>query len=95
MTTNASGLPTEHASHLVARQLAILRTTYPGWEIQRVYLGPGEVTWTATLRRDTTASMRAAGVAPHIERTDAPSLASVLALQAALIHNHRAHVWPA
>lgn len=73
------------------RQLSVLRSTYPGWEIQHM-LGAtsGTGTWTAELRRPRTPAMAAAGVEMDISRPDAASLASALARQAELIHTARA-----
>ncbi|NUW35048.1 hypothetical protein HTZ77_26990 [Nonomuraea sp. SMC257] len=72
------------------RQLAVLRSTYPGWEIQRVIITANEAEFTAKLRRPITAAMAAAGVEAQITEPDAASLASALSQQAALIHNCRA-----
>ncbi|WP_344575689.1 hypothetical protein [Nonomuraea roseoviolacea] len=50
-----------------------------------------EAEFTAKLRRPITSAMAAAGVGAEVTEPDAPSLASALSQQAALIHNCRAY----
>ena len=83
-----------HQAESLSRQLAVLRSTYPGWEIQRIIGEPEGDTWTAELRRELTCQMRVAGVKEHISAPDAMSLAATLSQQVALIHHHRARSWP-
>ncbi|MFG1707235.1 hypothetical protein ACFLIM_28965 [Nonomuraea sp. M3C6] len=78
---------------LVERQLDVLRTTYPAWEIHFLTDGPSVGRWTAELRRPLTPQMVAAGVRQRIASPDAVTLASALAHQASLIHNRRSRHW--
>ncbi|MFG3437879.1 hypothetical protein ACGF0J_11630 [Nonomuraea sp. NPDC047897] len=93
--TTPQHLPIGTEACRAVQQLAVLRTTYPGWEIHRILDSPERATWTATLRREVTPIMRSDGVEQHVERPDVPSLASALAHQVALLHNHRALKRPA
>lgn len=81
-------------SDLEGRQLAALRVTYPAWEISYGGDGPHMGRWTAELRRQITAPMRAAGIRQLIQSPDAVTLASTLAHQTSLIHGRRALAWP-
>ncbi|MGW0801961.1 hypothetical protein [Nonomuraea sp. NPDC002799] len=82
------GAPAEVDLLLIARQLDVLRSTYPAWEIQVRVDGPCVARWTAELRRPVTALMSAAGVRERVCSPDAITLASALAHQASLIHRH-------
>ncbi|MFG3439953.1 hypothetical protein ACGF0J_22120 [Nonomuraea sp. NPDC047897] len=73
-----------------ARQLSVLSATYPGWEIQHNGDAPAEEAWKAVLLHPLTPMLAKVGVEQTITRPDAPSLASALQCQVALIHNERA-----
>jgi hypothetical protein len=89
-----TGGPIESLCRQAVRQLVVLRSTYPGWEIQHVIGGPEIDRWTAVLRREMTGRMLAAGVRERVEAPDATALASALSHQVTLLHNARAHTWP-
>lgn len=79
---------------LAARQLAVLSSTYPGWEISYDTDSSGRQCWTAELVGEITDRMRAAGVVKHLRREGCPELASALGRQAVLIHTNRVNfVW--
>lgn len=84
--------PIEPSSRRAARQLAVLRTTYPGWDIHHVIGEPEASRWTAALRRKVTGRMKAAGIEERIEAPAAEALAARLSHQAALMHGRR-NVW--
>ncbi|MEW9546898.1 hypothetical protein [Nonomuraea sp. NPDC050783] len=86
-----SGRPTDADALHAGRQLAVLRTTYPGWEID--HLADRPAPWTAVLRRPVTAGLLAAGVRRRLDGPDAVTLASALAHQASLLHNQRLETW--
>ncbi|MEO3873568.1 hypothetical protein ABGB18_32560 [Nonomuraea sp. B12E4] len=88
-----AGRPLESDGQFMARQLDVLRTTYPGWEIHLGADGPGAARWTAELRRPVTAQMLAAGMRERLVSHDAVTLASALAHQACLLHRRSSH-WP-
>ncbi|TMR98047.1 hypothetical protein [Nonomuraea basaltis] len=90
----AAGSPAEGDAHLTGRQLDVLRTTYPAWEIHYLVDAPDAARWTAELRRPITVRMSAAGIRQRIGSPDAVTLASTLAHQASLIHNERVEAWP-
>jgi len=81
--------PIESLSRRSVRQLAALRSTYPGWEIQRIIGGPEVEKWTAKLRDGLAERAGAARVKKRVEAPDAVSLASALSHQATLLHNAR------
>lgn len=70
-----------------ARQLSVLRNTYPAWEIDRAEDASGLMWWTAELRQTFTFEIAAAGVMKSVRQPDAIALASTLAWQSALLHN--------
>lgn len=84
----------ESPSHRAVHQLAVLRSTYPGWKIQHITGGSESDTWTARLRRERTQRMRNAGVKEHLEAPDAVSLGAMLSQQVALVHDTKACSWP-
>ncbi|MGW0810702.1 hypothetical protein [Nonomuraea sp. NPDC002799] len=89
----------QHARHLLtqaelqlevrARQLSVLRNTYPGWGIAYEPDSTGRMWWTARLGHQITLEEATAGVLPFIQCQDAIAIATTLAWQAALIHNAR------
>ncbi|MEV1241620.1 hypothetical protein ACIBO2_15140 [Nonomuraea sp. NPDC050022] len=76
---------------LRGRQLSVLCSTYPGWEIDFGRSVSGQMWWTAELRKAVTVEMVAAGVVQCVRQPDAIALAATLAWQSALVHNCRAH----
>jgi hypothetical protein len=70
-----------------ARQLSVLRNTYPAWDIDRERDPSGQVWWTACPRRRLTVEMVTAGVVRTVRQPDAIALASALAWQSHLIHS--------
>lgn len=56
-----------------ARQLSVLRNTYPAWDIDRERDPSGQVWWTACLRRRLTAELVTAGVVPERCASPAPN----------------------
>lgn len=76
-------------AEILPRQLAALRATYPGWNINFEYLPNGARLWRAELIRLFTIELKLAGVVAIIECLDPYSLSSALAHQVALIHNNR------
>lgn len=74
---------------ILPRQLAVLRATYPGWNIDFKWEPNGGPCWRAELIRLFTIELKLAGVMPIIECLDPYSLSSALAHQVALIHNNR------
>lgn len=89
-----TGSSAESETQLAGRQLEVLRTTYPAWEIQVRTDEPGATRWTAVLRRPITAQMAAAGLRRRICGPDAITLAGALAHQVSLLHNRRSGRWP-
>lgn len=75
---------------LKPRQLDVLRTTYPGWEIWYGYDSAGRLWWVADLRRPLTAAMQAAGVLARVQCRDPIELASALAWQVSYVHRSQA-----
>lgn len=71
------------------RQISVLRTTYPAWNISYEHDASGYLWWTAELLRPLTAELVAAGVMSPVRREDAIALASTLAWQSALLHSVR------
>ncbi|SDH85352.1 hypothetical protein [Nonomuraea jiangxiensis] len=84
--------PPDDDGRFVGRQLDVLRTTYPAWEIRLGVDGLGAARWTAELRRPVTAQLLAAGVRERVAGPDAVTLASALAHQMYLLHR-RARPW--
>ncbi|MGW0807638.1 hypothetical protein [Nonomuraea sp. NPDC002799] len=94
----------QHARHLLAqaelqldmraRQLSVLRNTYPGWSIAYEPDSTGRMWWTARLSHQITLEEATAGVLPFIQCQDAIALATTLAWQAALIHNAQSRQGP-
>ncbi|MCF6471690.1 hypothetical protein FAF44_25315 [Nonomuraea sp. MG754425] len=82
--------PSEGEGPLLGRQLDVLRTTYPAWEIDFRADAPATTRWTAVLRRPVTARLSAGGVRARIGCQDAFTLASALSHQCCLLHNGRA-----
>ncbi|MEV4553914.1 hypothetical protein [Nonomuraea wenchangensis] len=76
------------------RQLAMLRHTYPAWEIEREQDELGQVWWTARLVPVFTAASAKAGVRPVVQEPDAIALAGTLAWQTALLRNARSRTRP-
>ncbi|MFG1958840.1 hypothetical protein [Nonomuraea sp. NPDC049028] len=76
---------------LRGRQLLVLRSTYPGWDIDFERDSTGQLWWTAELYKAVTLEMVAAGVVQCVRQPDAIALAATLAWQSALVHNCRAH----
>ena len=74
---------------LRARQLAVLCTTYPAWDVDCERDPSGHLWWTAELRRPITLELVTAGVMRTVQREDAIALASALAWQSALVHSVR------
>ena len=74
---------------LRGRQLSVLRSTYPGWDIDYESDGSGRMWWTAELRRMPTLEMATAGVMRSVRQEDAIALVSTLAWQSALLHTTR------
>jgi hypothetical protein len=85
--------PAESDGLLVGRQLDVLRSTYPAWEIHHRLDGPSTARWTAELRRPITAQLAAAGVRERVGAPDAVTLASTLAHQSSLLHTWRSGTW--
>ncbi|MFI7452397.1 hypothetical protein ACIBQX_33225 [Nonomuraea sp. NPDC049714] len=82
------------------RQLAVLRGTYPAWDIALERDSTERLWWTAVSRRPLTVELMAEGVMRIVRCEDAIALATALAWQSALINNveNRAgspHVRPA
>ncbi|MEV4168503.1 hypothetical protein [Nonomuraea sp. NPDC049709] len=88
-----AGSPPENDHPLARRQLEVLRSTYPAWEIHFRIDAAGAPRWTAELRRPVTAQLTANGVRERIGGPDAITLASALAHQSSLLHNGRT-AWP-
>ncbi|MFI7126748.1 hypothetical protein ACIBQ1_13720 [Nonomuraea sp. NPDC050153] len=72
-----------------ARQLSVLRNTYPSWDIDRERDPSGQVLWTARLRQRLTVEMVTAGAVQSVRQPDAIALASALSWQSYLIHSGR------
>ncbi|MCK2221384.1 hypothetical protein MF672_047415 [Actinomadura sp. ATCC 31491] len=89
-----SGPSTDADAQLPWRQLAVLRSTYPAWEIDYLADPPVPDPWTATLRRPVAERSSARGVRRRLDAPDAVTLASALAHQATLLHNQRLELWP-
>lgn len=75
------------AQDLSARQLSVLRHTYPAWDITYERDASGHMWWIAKLRRPFTLELATAGVMSPVRREDAIALASTLAWQSALVHS--------
>ncbi|MFG1709258.1 hypothetical protein ACFLIM_39310 [Nonomuraea sp. M3C6] len=72
-------------------ELDQLRTTYPGWDIDRERDFMGGEWGAAELRQPLTQELVDAGVVKRIRRSDAVELSSTLAWQSALVHRSP---WP-
>ncbi|MGI5283555.1 hypothetical protein ACQEVF_09510 [Nonomuraea polychroma] len=72
-----------------ARQLSVLRNTFPGWDIDRERGLSGQEWWTAQRRQKLTVELVTAGAMQTVRRSDAIALASALAWQSHLIHGGR------
>ncbi len=70
-----------------ARQLSVLRNTYPAWDIDRERDSSGQAWWTARLCRQLTVEMVTAGVVRTGRRPDPIALMSALVWQSHLIHS--------
>ncbi len=68
------------------RDLDVLRTNYPGWNIYRRRDQNGRERWVAELISVITPEMREAGAVATIDLSDAVALTSVLSWQTALLH---------
>lgn len=88
---NARNVVVEAALHqdVQARQLSVLRNTYPAWDIDIEPDAFGCPRWVALLRRRVSVRLTTAGVVQSLWREDAIALASTLAWQAALLHSVR------
>ncbi|MFI7618696.1 hypothetical protein ACIBP6_46475 [Nonomuraea terrae] len=80
---------------LVERQLHVLRTTYPAWDVRFRPDVPAGGRWTAVLGRPLTAQLAAGGVRKRLAAPDAITLASALAHHTTLLHARRRPAWPA
>lgn len=69
------------------QQLAVLRGTYPAWDIALERDSVERLWWIAVPRRPLTVELVAEGVAPIVRGEDAIALATALAWQATLINN--------
>ncbi|MFC4006855.1 hypothetical protein ACFOY2_06465 [Nonomuraea purpurea] len=67
------------------RQLAVLRNTYPAWNIDLVQDVAGAACWVATLCCELTPALVRAGVFKTIRQSDAIALAATLAWQSSLL----------
>ncbi|MGW0806807.1 hypothetical protein [Nonomuraea sp. NPDC002799] len=83
----------EERERLRARQLDVLRSTYPGWEITYRRDAAGGEWWDAELRRVITERMLNIGVVKTVHHRDAIALAATLSCQAALVHACRTQIW--
>ncbi|WP_157548015.1 hypothetical protein [Nonomuraea candida] len=72
-----------------ARQLAVLRRTYPEWAIACETDASGQAWWTARLLQEVSLEMATAGVDRTVRRSTAVSLAAALTLQTALVRSRR------
>jgi hypothetical protein len=75
---------------LKARQLTLLESEYPGWDITYSTDEAGHDRWQATLRRELTKPMRHLGVVETVEQDSAIGLASALSGQSAKLAQIRA-----
>ncbi|MEU7740247.1 hypothetical protein [Nonomuraea sp. NPDC049158] len=60
----------------MAGQLSVLRSTYPGWDIDFERDSSGQLWWTAELRKAVTLEMVATGVVQCVRQPDAIALAA-------------------
>jgi hypothetical protein len=71
------------------RQLAMLRTDFPAWDIELDTETCRALKWTAVLRQELDARMRKAGIRERIECDSPYDLHRELSRQVTLIHNSR------
>lgn len=69
------------------QQLAVLRGTYPAWDIALAHDRTGKLWWTAVPSRSLTIELMAEGAARMVRREDAIALAAALAWQSTLMGN--------
>jgi hypothetical protein len=73
---------------LIARQLSVLRNTYPLWDVDLDRDLLDRAWWTAVLRRTVTLDMARAGILHTVRARDAIALAATLAWQSSLVEFH-------
>jgi hypothetical protein len=73
---------------LTARQLLVLRNTYPLWDVDLDRDLSDQLWWTAVLRRTVTLDMARAGILHTVRTRDAIALAATLAWQSSLVSYH-------
>lgn len=81
----------EHARALAerdlrARQLDVLRNTYPAWTVHTETDDNGALVWVASLAFPYTSELKRAGVYQVIRQPDAIALAAALAWQSACLY---------
>lgn len=81
------------SADLAKRQLEVLSTDYPGWDITCSAGPSGDKRWTATLIQELTPLLANAGVVEVVNRDSAMSLGSALTHQARLLHSVRRQAW--
>ncbi|MCW2880965.1 MAG: hypothetical protein JWQ95_5065 [Sphaerisporangium sp.] len=85
--TNQERAVLRRVALLVDQQLAVLRRTYPAWQIRRIIWPDGTPGgWRATRYATLTPAQRAAGLIPSIARRDAVALVMELAVQDEIAH---------
>ncbi|WP_146178172.1 hypothetical protein [Nonomuraea fuscirosea] len=72
------------------RDLDVLRTNYPGWNIYRRRDQNGRERWVAELISVITPEMKEAGAVATIDLSDAVALAAALSWQTDVLHQFRA-----
>ncbi|MFG1696897.1 hypothetical protein [Nonomuraea sp. NPDC049309] len=77
--------PVALAENLRERQLAVLRGTYPAWDIAQEHDWTGKLWWTAVPKQSLTVELVAAGVVRKVRCEDPIALATALAWRSALI----------